>query len=54
MDDLALPQRGRAVDRSPGLRMTEPYPAAELDEPGRRRGLRGPSLDFEVPGRPPH
>jgi hypothetical protein len=54
VDALALPQRGRPVDRGPGLRMTEPYLPPELDEPGRDRGLRGVSMDSEVPGRPPH
>ena len=51
---LPLPPSGRPVDRSPGLRMTEPSLPAELGEPGRHRGLRGLRSDPEVPSRPPH
>jgi hypothetical protein len=54
VDNLALSQRDRLVDRRPGLRMTEPYLPSELDEPGCDRRLRGLSLDSEVPGRPPY
>ena len=51
---LPLPPCGRPVDRGAGLRMTEPDLPAELGEPGRDRGLRGLSLNAEVPGRPPY
>jgi hypothetical protein len=52
VDALALPRRGRPVDRGPGQRMTKPDLPAELDEPD--RGFCCPVLDSEVPGRPPY
>ena len=54
MGFLELWQRGQLIDRSAGLRIAEPYPASELDEPSRNRGTRIRNLDPELAYRPPH
>ena len=53
VDTLALPRRGRPVDRGPGERMAEPHLPTEIDEPGGGRRRPGPGLDAELAGRPP-